>query len=57
MGDFVSFSNLIAEYTNKGALASVTYIGQLLEYFYDRYDRLIGIDETRSDTSYHTGLL
>ncbi|MBQ6084310.1 MAG: RHS repeat-associated core domain-containing protein [Bacteroidales bacterium] len=56
MGDFVSFSNLIAEYTNKGTLASVTYIGQLLEYFYDRYDRLIGIDETRSDTSYHTGL-
>lgn len=56
MGDFVSFSNLIAEYTNKGTLASVTYIGQLLEYSYDRYDRLIGIDETRSDTSYHTGL-
>ena len=43
------------ENTNKGTLASITHNGQLLEYFYDNYNRTTTIRETR-DSIYTTSL-
>lgn len=42
------------ENSHKGTLASITHNGQRLDYTYDNLDRVVTVNETRTDTAYVT---